>query len=82
MDSIETRLVRLEQMVFELQATAHMALRIALDQLTLSYPPDQAKHWIRFAAGQVGEGAPHLELAARELAEAMCSLVRPDPGGG
>lgn len=81
---IEQRVAKLEAFNHELYALAMLTSRIALDilgrqvkagQLT----PEEAKRWIEIAAEQVGEGAPHLELAARTIAQAICTKVPTGP---
>lgn len=84
MVELEQRVARLEAFTEELHALGLVALRIAVGLLGRQVrdgqlTSEEAKRWIEIAAEQVGEGSPHLELAARKIARAVCSKVPQDP---
>lgn len=78
MESLEKRIMRLELRLQTAESAAMLALRLIVDDLSLRVSRGELKsasalRQLRFAARQVGEGAPHLQLAVNEIVTAYIS---------
>ena len=75
MESLEDRVKQLEFRLHSAESAAMLALRLMMDDLSLrvsrgELASESALRQLAFAAEQVGEGAPHLQIAVNEIVSA------------